>query len=68
VSAHLIFPSKDEVQSDVVDLITEEPAFLPAQAVPAGTKSHDRWLGILGLVVVVAILGLSVYSIAKYLW
>jgi hypothetical protein len=68
VSAHLTLPSNDPVQSEVVDSIPETPPLLPAQAVSAGTNSYNRWLGILGVVVVVAILGSAIYSIVKYLW
>lgn len=69
MSVHLILARSDEVevQSNVVDLIPDSPACLAAQVVLAGTKSRDRWLGVLGLVGVVMILTLSVYSVVRYL-
>ena len=67
VSAHLIFPGSDGVQSKVVDLIPEVPVLLPAQAVPESTRPRYFWLGILGLTMVFMILGLCVYSIMRFL-
>lgn len=67
MSAHLIVPTKDELQNDAIHLIPEEPALLPAQAGPVETQSSDRWSGILGLIGVAAILGLTLYSIVRYL-
>jgi len=68
VPVDLTLSRSDEVQSGPLNLISREPALLPAQAVPAGTRSRDRWLGILGLFGVAVILVSTVYSIARYLW
>lgn len=68
MSAHLILPPNEDVESDVVDLIHEVPRPLPAEVARTGVKPGNRWLGILGLVVVLAIIASTVYSIAKYLW
>ena len=67
MSVHLIVPAKDQVQSNAIQLISEEPSSFWAQAVPAGTKSSSRWSGILGLIGVGAILASSIYSIVRYL-
>jgi hypothetical protein len=67
VSAPLILPSKDKVQSGNIRLVPEKPASVPAQAGLVGTKSDVRVWGILGFIAVGVILGLSVYSIVRYL-
>ena len=67
MSAHLIVPSKDEVQRDSLPWNPETSAIVPVPAGPVGTKSQNRLLGILGLIVVGAILGLTIYSMVKYL-
>ena len=68
MSAHLTIPRNDEVQSDTIDLIPNEPPALPGLTVAVGTKSRDGWLGILGLIGVLIILGLSLYSVVRYLF
>ena len=67
MSTNSILPGQDEVETDGIHF-REGPAILPAQAAPSEPKSGDRWLGILGLIGVGAILGASVYSIVRYLW
>jgi len=67
VSPQLILSPKNQVQSDVIDFILNEPHPLPAEAVPVDNRSGDRWWGILGLLGVGVILGLSLYSIVRYL-
>lgn len=47
--------------------LTAQPALVPSHAVKDQTKSRDRVLGILGLIVVGAILGLSTFLVMKYL-
>lgn len=66
MSVDLIFPRNDEVQSNVVELIPDEPP-LPGQAVRDDTKSRERWMGILGLIGVLTIFGLTLYSVVRYL-
>lgn len=64
MSVDLIFPRNDEVQSNVVELVPDEP---PGQAVLDDTKSRERWMGILGLIGVLTIFGLTLYSVVRYL-
>jgi len=68
VSAHLIVPTNDEVESDTIHLIPQEGTLLSAETGPVETKPVDHWTGMLGLIGVGAILGLSLYSIMKYLF
>lgn len=67
MSVDLIFSGNEQVQSNVVELIPDDLPPLPAQAIPGGTKSGERWLGILGLTGVLSILGLTLYSVVRYL-
>jgi uncharacterized membrane-anchored protein len=65
VSARPIVVSKDEVQINASCLSPAIAALVPAKAAPVEAKAS--LLGILGLIVVGAVLGLSVYSIVRYL-
>lgn len=67
MSAHLSVSRKDEYQIDVSTWIREKPTLVPSHARSVGTKSRDRLLGMLGIVVVVTILGITVYSVLRYL-
>jgi len=68
VSVHLILPRKHEVQSDPIHSSFKEPTHRASHAEQSPARSRGRWLGILGLILAVTILGLTAYSIVKYLW
>ncbi len=67
MSAHLIVPTRDECQSDVVQLIPKNPPLAPNRAGSAGIRSRDRLLGIMGIFVVGAILGSTIYCVIRFL-
>jgi hypothetical protein len=67
VSAHLSIPREDEYQIDVTAWIREKPTLVPCHTRSVGTESRDWLLGMLGIVVVMTILGASIYSVLRYL-
>jgi hypothetical protein len=65
VSAHLIVPGKQS-SGDVIGLF-QKPIQLSKPASVVRMKGGDRLLGMLGIIVVTAILGLSIYFVVRYL-
>lgn len=61
-------PRADESQSDFVQRFPHKPALVPREREVIRSPSPDRTIGMLGLAVVGAIIGLSVYSVVRYLF
>jgi hypothetical protein len=67
VSAHLSVPRNEEYAGKVVHSVSKKPALVVAPALRPNTRTGQDVLGILGLLLVTAILGLAVYLVALYL-
>jgi len=73
MQADLVLPKQEDVahrhrHGHVSDLVRERFGLLPIHVRSAPIKAPDRRLGILGLLVVGAILASSFCSILRYLW
>jgi hypothetical protein len=67
VSAPPIISREDECTYDTMPLIPRKPVLVYDHADSAGTSTNDFLLGMVGVIVVAAILGLSVYYVVSYL-
>ncbi len=65
MSTHLII--RNQCLSDSVCLTLDEPPGEPVHTASARIQTHNCLLGVVGVIVVGVILGLSVYSVMKYL-
>jgi|HubBroStandDraft_4_1064222.scaffolds.fasta_scaffold02295_5 hypothetical protein len=69
VSAHSIVSREPEpCRRDTACLNPDPPVSVTSCVAPVATRSHESLLGALGVTVVIAILALAIYFVAKYLW
>jgi hypothetical protein len=69
MSAHPIVPRNAEAcPSDIITLCLEKPALVTNRAASAATRDDESLLGSLGVIVILAILLLGVYSVVRYLF
>jgi hypothetical protein len=66
VSARPI-PRKEDRPSDDIRWIPRKPILIPSRSHPICDGKDDGLFGVLGILVVAAILGVGVYSVIKYL-
>jgi hypothetical protein len=66
VSARPI-PRKEEFPSDDIGWIPRKPILIPGRSNLICNGRDDGLLGVLGILVVAAILGVGIYSVIKYL-
>lgn len=68
MSAHFIVSREAEARpTDTLCLNPDLPVLVAKPVAQAAIRSHERLLGALGLTVIVAILGLGIYSVVRYL-
>jgi len=68
VSVQVIVPSPDETQSRRAPFPPTEPILVSESFNSERPPTTDRAIGMLGIIVVAAIICFSVYSIVKYLF